>query len=172
MVGLFVVVGGSLVLMGKLWRDKREAHLGSRESEEALAELLTHVEAAYARDKRLCGSSLFESTDTLGASLALYAETGRNEPMEAEISRHVGFACLGVSNLANGYDGKNAYTYESDGTHFVLRGFRAYLYDPNGRIPRFERRGELRDGRLVIDPMLYEISPGGPSFKGHPGPGF
>ena len=50
---------------------------------------------------------------------------------------------------------------------FVVRAFRAPLYDPEGRLPRFERRGRIEGGKLVVDRSVHRVAAGGPSFPGH-----
>jgi hypothetical protein len=92
---------------------------------------------------------------------------------ELERSRNAGFYCLRVEPVRL-EPGKDMFTYEVDatGTRFTLRAFRSYLYDPDGTLPRFERRGMIDSrGKLVIDRRLYRVAPGGRVFNGHPGEG-
>jgi hypothetical protein len=156
---MVAVLGGSLFLA----RDVLRTASGEAEAEADLSMLSDLVVTTHARDKRLCRASILSSTQPL-------AYSGSREPTADEASEkkeNVGFACLGLdpSRLVGG---KNMYTYEVSGERFVLRAFRACLYDTDGVLPRYERRGEVRAGRVILDPHLYRVAPGGTTFPGHP----
>ncbi|CAN5792400.1 hypothetical protein BH11MYX4_BH11MYX4_42590 [soil metagenome] len=159
-LGMLGLLGGALALARAMYRDRS----GLSDAEAGFAVILPRIEAAYARDGRMCGSSLVEETHPF--SWLAYATTDRSPTIEAERLANVGFACLALEPHAipSGLDG---YTYELTGDAFVVRAFRAPLYDPEGRLPRFERRGRIEGGKLVVDRRVYRVDPGGPRFPGH-----
>jgi hypothetical protein len=157
---------GTLAFAGHLARSAS----GEDEAEMGLTILVKHVESSYARrNGKLCGSSLLTDDHPLGWRRMFSDREIYREQDEAEARADTGFHCLRVDLQAIG-TGKDSFTYEvsESGDRFVLRAFRAYLYDPDGALPRFERRGEVRSGKLIIDRKLYRVAPGGPEFNGHP----
>lgn len=84
-----------------------------------------------------------------------------------EARRNVGFHCLGVEPGGQSW-GRDNVTYESSGDRVVVRAFRSYLYDPDGVLDRYERRGFIVSKRLVMDPRSHRVPPGGATFPGHP----
>jgi hypothetical protein len=173
MLGLFMVFFGEVAWMADRWRSARENAFGTQEATTVLERMAKRVGESYERDHKLCGSSLVESPHPL-AQFERGIGENTERLVDEEVRRNTGFHCLGIQLGASrgifgeSYYPRNGYTYESDGTRFVLRGFRSYLYDPNGVIPRYEVRGEIREGRLFVDPTTYEVAPGGDSFLGHP----
>jgi len=158
-VGMIAVLGYSVSAA----QDTIRAASGEMEADHDLSMLSDLVMTTYARDHRLCGASLRTGGDPIA-----YA---RNDPPPedeaAEKRANVGFSCLGL-DASRLYSGKNMYTYEVEGDRFVLHAFRACLFDPDGLLPRYERRGEVQSGRVVLDRHLYRVAPGGKVFPGHP----
>ena len=141
--------------------------VGIEEAEPALAKIRARVEAKYASTGRLCGSSALTNDHPFSMlEPQYYAAESTKAQLEAEKKQNTGFHCLGIGPRDLG-SGKDMFSYESDGTHFVARAFRAYLYDPEGALPRWEIVGEVVDGKLVVTPV-HRIAPGGPTFVGHP----
>ncbi len=161
-VGMMGVLAGALAIARAMYREAT----GLADAEAGFAVIVPRIEAAHARDGRLCGSSLVEETHPFSWLVNPSFATERNPTIEAEREANVGFACLAVDpgTIPGGRDG---YTYEVSGDTFVVRAFRAPLYDPEGRLPRFERRGRIEGGKLVVDRSVHRVAPGGPSFPGH-----
>ncbi len=159
LVGLVVVVVACALLARRAVRSAS----GIAEAEPNLEVFAQNAALAYARDGKLCGSSLIRSSDP-------YSSMGGGDPvadaLDADEARqHVGFRCLGVTpaSVSEGFD---AYVYEASPDGFVVRASRAVLYDPDGKLPRYERRGQVIGGKVVLDPRLHRVAPGGRSFPG------
>lgn len=161
-LGMMGVLGGALAIA----RSMHAAACGLTDAEAGFAVIVPRIEAVYARDGRLCGSSLVEETHPFSWLAYPSSRTDPNPTIDAERVANVGFACLAI-NPATIPSGRDGYTYEVSGDAFVVRAFRAPLYDPNGLIPRFERRGRIEGGKLVVDRGVYHVDPGGPRFPGH-----
>lgn len=161
-LGMMVVLCGASAIGRSMYRDAT----GVADAEAGFAIIVPRIEAAYAANKRLCGSSLVEETHPFGWLAHPSTTTERNPTIEAERVANVGFACLAIDpgTISGGRDG---YTYEVAGEAFVVRAFRAPLYDPDGVLPRFERRGRIEAGALVVDRGVYRVDPGGRRFPGH-----
>lgn len=162
---------GAILLLSLGWlvftivaavRYQYREHSGIADAEAGLSVILDHVESSYAKRAELCASSKLELPH--GFRLG-YLSAAEQASMDAERDANAGFACLGVLDLP---PSREMYSYESDGTSFRARAFRAYLFDPGGRLPRYEVSGRIEGGKLVVDRRVRRIEPGGPSFLGHP----
>lgn len=159
---LLLSLGGLALAIGTGVRHEYREHSGRNDAEEGLSVILDHVASSYGRRGRLCGSSKLDLADGYRFT---YLSEREQADVDAERDADVGFACLGVNALPSNRD---MYSYESDGTTFRARAFRAYLFDPSGVLPRYEIGGRVEGGRLVVDPRIHRIAPGGPRFLGHP----
>ena len=161
-LGMLGVFGGALAIAR--WMHGNAS--GLTDAEAGFAVIVPRIEAVYARDGRLCGSSLVEETHPFSWLAYPTIGTDPNPTIDAERVANVGFACLAIdpATIASGRDG---YTYEVSGDAFVVRAFRAPLYDPEGNLPRFERRGRIEGGKLAVDRGVIRVDPGGPRFPGH-----
>lgn len=174
-IGLFVALGlGVVVCVAFLWNSLRVAS-GEAEAAAGLSVLVEDVTRAYARDGKLCPSSLVDDSDPFSYRTwsLQYRSAAQNNADALERAHNAGFYCL-RTDPQKLPSGKDMFSYDVDatGTHFTLQAFRAYLYDPDGALPRFERRGQIdTEGKLVIDRTLHRVAPGGPRFKGHPSDG-
>ena len=147
-------------------RAQYRAKIGIDEAEPALTTIGLRAEAMYVAKGKLCPSSALTSDHPFSTFAWDYAPKAARASFVAGKAEQTGFACLGISPTALG-NGKDMFSYESYGTGFVARAFTSYLYDPGGTLPRWEIRGEVVDGRLVIAP-IERLAPGGPTFLGHP----
>lgn len=169
-VGLGWVLGGAMGLsltgvVAVAWKMKRDAS-GETDAEAVFAAMVPAVERAFARDGHLCGPSLVESQSPF--SFGGYRDDAAAQAAAGEEARrNVGFHCLGVEPGRQAWGRDNA-TYESSGDRVVVRAFRSFLYDPDGVHDRYERRGVVVAGRLVMDPWSHRVPAGGPTFPGHP----
>lgn len=163
---------GAIILLSLGWlaftivaavRYQYRDHSGIAEAEAGLAAILERVESSYERSGHLCGSSRLELSHGFGGRS--YLSAAEQATVDTERDANVGFACLGLSDLGQSRD---MFSYESDGTTFRARAFRAYLFDPGGVLPRYEVSGRIDEGKLVVDRRVRRIEPGGPRFLGHP----
>ena len=161
LAGLALFAGLSATGAYALWRTSA----GIAEAEPNLEILTQHAVDAFQRRGALCGSSRFASHEPFGEA-SWTMDSYEAKLATAEERDDVGFHCLGVerTTLSSGQDG---YVYEATKDTFVVRAFRAYLYDPAGKLPRYERRGRVVAGRIEVDSSLYRVEPGGERFPGH-----
>lgn len=143
---------------------------GDAESEPALEVIRAHVEAAYAKNGKLCDSSIAQDPNPfVDTGDEHYLARATRAERAAEREQNAGFFCLGIGPN-DIVPGENAYWYASNGTVFSVRAFRSELYDPNGTLPQWEIDGEVVDGKLVVDSRIHRLPGGGPTFPGHPQP--
>ena len=161
-VGLTGVLCGATAIGRSMYRNAT----GRTDAEAGFAVIIPRIEAAYAANQRLCGSSLVEETHPFSWLTQPFVASQKSPTIAAERVANVGFACLSIDPGAIG-GGLDGFTYEVSGDAFVVRAFRAPLYDPDGVLPRFERRGRIARGVLVVDRGVYEVEPGGRRFPGH-----
>ncbi len=143
---MLVMFGSSLALAHSMHRSAS----GIAATEIDLALLGEQVVKTYARDGRLCRPSLTPQQHVLTQEGDLSSPA-----QEAEKKESVGFICLGLDgSRLQSY--ANAYTYEVDGDRFVLRATRR-SNAPQPLPTRYELRGEVRSGRVVLDPTLHRV---------------
>lgn len=160
---LLLSLAGLVLAIVAAVRHQYRDHSGIAEAEAGLTVILDRVESSYERSGRLCGSSRLELSHGFG--IPSYLSASEQATVDAERDGNTGFACLGLSDLG---ESRDMFSYESDGTSFRARAFRAYLFDPEGVLPRYEVSGRIEGGRLVVDRKVRRIGPGGPRFLGHP----
>ena len=161
LLGWLLLVLLASLLTGIVWgaRHEQREKSGATDAEADLALILDHVERAL-QSGRSCAPSRISSEEPLGWVMTIDAN---GEEWQREIREKSGFACLGLSS-SELRSTRNAYSYEVDQGRIIVRAFRAYLYDPDGVLPRYERRAVIENGRLVRDPKLHRLPPGGKSL--------